>query len=96
METTTLGTLGMKMVNLYVPGTFVYIEGISGAVGENGQRLTEFVIYRTSVEWVETDQLDVTAGLLQTLTLLPVDDNGDDMGMSTVSVMTHMYDIVVI
>lgn len=96
METTTLGTLGTKMVNLYIPGTVVRIGGIPGMQEKTGQFMNEYAIVRTTVEWVETDSLDETAGLLQTLTLLAIDSDGDDLGMNEVSVDTYKYDIEVV
>jgi hypothetical protein len=96
MENTTLGTLGTKMVNLYVPGAMVRIGGIPDMQAKTGQFVNEYAITRTSVEWVETDSLDIMDGFVQTLTLLAIDANGDDKGFNEIVVKSDLYDIEIV
>lgn len=93
MDTDTMGT---KSVNLYVPGTMVRIGGIPSMQAKTDKYVNEYVIMRVSVEWVETDSLDITAGLLQTLTLLAIDEDGEDLDIPEIQVDSYKYDIEVV
>lgn len=91
-----IGTLGTMQVNLYVPGTVVRIGGITDIQAKTGTYLNDYVITQVLVFWDEPDTLDIKDGFVQTLRLLAISADGDDLGIETILVETDKYDIEIV
>lgn len=80
-----------QMVRIPSVGTFVEISGVPGMNGHKG-----FVILRTRTDQEENPVPFQTAVFTTILTILAVDDKGEDAGKEPVEVNEDMYDIVYI
>lgn len=74
----------MITINTYLPGTNVDISGIPGEPHQT------WAILAVSIELTESGN---TYAMVQMLTLLAVDDNGEDVGKEPVRINSDMYDI---
>lgn len=74
--------LGYKTVELYIPGQIVRIKHITGETHEIWDVLRNTVIWEDGNEPV------------QMLTLLAIDDEGEDLGKEPITVNSDMYEIM--
>jgi hypothetical protein len=77
--------IGANTVYVYVPGAIVQFRAYHAGTG---QYYTDWEILTTSLTWDQFGQI------AQTLTIVPVDDEGEQLTEQAISVDSDKYDIV--